>query len=105
MCYHGLIFVKNGISDEMINKNIQSQVLKSLIDKVLFFSDFARVIIQSTNDIQAIEFKALMIVSEYALQNPIGISCIPNIKVIKKPIDVIMGYILIESLSCFNFIQ
>ena len=63
MCYHGLIFVKNGISDEMINKNIQSQVLKSLIDKVLFFSDFPRVIIQSTNDIQEIEFKALIIVS------------------------------------------
>lgn len=105
MCYHGLIFVKNGSSDEIINKNIQSQVLKSLIDKVLFFSDFPRVIIQSTNDIHEIEFKALIIVSEYALQSPMGISCIPNIKVIKKPIDVTMGYILIESLSCLNFIQ
>lgn len=105
MCYHGLIFVKNGISDEIINKNIQSQVLKSLIDKVLFFSDFPRVIIQSTNDIQEIEFKALIILSEYALQSPIGISCIPNIKVIKKPINVTIEYILIESLSCLNFIQ
>lgn len=105
MCYHGLIFIKNGISDEIISKNIQSQVLKSLIDKVLFFSDFPRVMMQSTKDIQEIEFKALIIATECVLQNPMGISCIPNIKVIKKPIDVIMGYILIESLSCFNFIQ